>query len=66
MNDELVKRNFHAMSDGLKSVRNEIMELKEDNKRKDSIISELNIRVDMMQQQISTLFAKSMGNGITG
>jgi len=66
MNDELVKRNFHAMSDGLKSVRNEIMELKEDNKRKDSIISELNVRVDMMQQQISTLFAKSMGNGITG
>ncbi len=64
--DELTKRNFHAMSDGLKSVRNELMEVKEDNKRKDSIISELNVRVDMMQQQISTLFAKSMGNGITG
>ncbi len=63
--DELSKRNFHTLSEGLKSVRDEIMEVKEDNKRKDSIIAQLNIRIDTLQQQVSVLFAKSMGSGTT-
>jgi len=63
--DQLTQRNFHTLSDGLKSVRDEIMTMKEDNKRKDGIIAQQNIRIDTMQQQVSILFAKSMGSGST-
>ena len=63
--EELVKRNFHTMSDGLKSVRDEVMDLKEDLKRKDAIISQLSVQQQVMQQQLSVLFAKTMGSGST-
>ena len=65
MNDNLIGRNFHTLSDGLKSVRDEVMELKEDLKRKDGIIAQQNIRLDAMQQQMSILFAQSIGSGST-
>ena len=65
MNEELIKRNFHALSDGLKSVRDEVFQLKEDLKRKDAIISQLSIQQQTMQQQLSILFAKSIGSGST-
>ena len=63
--DELTKRNFHAMSEGLKAVRTQVDELKEDLKRKDGIISQLSIQQQTMQQQLAVLFAKSMGPGST-
>ena len=53
------------MSDGLKSVRDEVMDLKEDLKRKDAIISQLSVQQQVMQQQLSVLFAKTMGSGST-
>ncbi len=65
MNDNLIDRNFHTLSDGLKSVRDEVMELKEDLKRKDAIIAQLSIQQQAMQQQVSVLFAKTMGSGST-
>ena len=65
MNEELIKRNFHALSDGLKSVRDEVFQLKEDLKGKDAIISQLSIQQQTMQQQLSILFAKSIGSGAT-
>ncbi|MCD6435438.1 MAG: hypothetical protein J7L15_03540 [Clostridiales bacterium] len=63
--DELTTRNFHTMSEGLKSVRNETDKLKEDLKRKDAIISQLSTQQQTMQQQLSVLFAKTMGSGST-
>ena len=63
--DELVKRNFHTLSEGLKSQRVEIEKLQEDGKKKDAIISQLSTQQQTMQQQISTLFAKLMGSGAT-
>jgi len=63
--DALTTRNFHAMSEGLKDVRAESEKLKEDLKRKDAIISQLSTQQATMQQQISILFAKSMGSGTT-
>ncbi len=63
--DELTTRNFHAMSEGLKSVRAETDKLKEDLKRKDAIISQLSVQQQTMQQQVSVLFAKAMGSGST-
>ena len=65
MNDNLIERNFHALSDGLKSIRDEVMQLKEDLKRKDAIIAQQNIKLDTLQQQVSVLFAKSIGSGST-
>ena len=63
--DELTTRNFHAMSEGLKAVRTETDKLKEDLKRKDAIISQLSVQQQTIQQQLSVLFAKSMGSGST-
>ena len=63
--DELTTRNFHTMSEGLKAVRAETDKLKEDLKRKDAIISQLSTQQQTMQQQLSVLFAKSMGSGST-
>ena len=63
--DALTTRNFHAMSEGLKNTRSEIDKLKEDLKRKDAIISQLSIQQQAMQQQVSILFAKSIGSGTT-
>lgn len=63
--DDLTNRNFHAMSDGLKDVRNKVDLMKEDLKRKDAIISQLSIQQQTMQQQLAVLFAKTMGSGST-
>ena len=63
--EELVNRNFHAMSEGLKAVRTQVDELKEDLKRKDGIISQLSTQQQVMQQQLAVLFAQSMGSGST-
>lgn len=63
--DELTKRNFHAMSDGLKDLRSELDLIKEEGKKKDAIISQLSTQQQTMQQQLSVLFAKTMGSGST-
>lgn len=63
--DELTKRNFHALSDGLKDCRSQIDALKEDGKRKDAIIAQQNLRIDSMQQRVNVLYVKTIGSGAT-
>ena len=65
MNEKLISRNFQALSQGLKDQREEISKIKEESKRKDAIIAEQNTRLNLMQQQVSILFAKTMGTGAT-
>lgn len=65
MNEKLISRNFQALSQGLKDQREEIAKIKEESKRKDAIIAEQNTRLNLMQQQVSILFAKTMGTGAT-
>ena len=62
---EVVKRNFEAMSQGLKSQREEIALLKSENKVKDNRISMLENRIMGIEQRLAVVFAKSMGNGAT-
>ena len=63
--DELTKRNFHTMSEGLKDCRTRLDEVVAEGKKKDAIISQLSTQQQTMQQQLSVLFAKSMGSGAT-
>ena len=63
--DELTKRNFHAMSEGLKAQRDETDILKEELKKRDAIIGQLMERLNGMEQRLAVVFAKSMGAGST-
>ena len=65
MTDNLIGRNFHALSEGLKDLRTQIEELKEDGKRKDGIIAQQNLRIDSMQQRVNILYVKTIGSGAT-
>ena len=62
---EVIKRNFEAMSQGLKSQRAETDKLKQDSKAKDARISQLESQIISMNQRLSIVFAKSMGSGAT-
>lgn len=63
--DELTKRNFEALSQGLKMLRDDLDNVKEENKKKDAIISNLNNDIMLLKQQNAILFGKIAGSGST-
>ena len=63
--DELIARNFQALSQGLKDQREELRVLKEEVNSKGAEIAELRIRLDQALQRLNIVFAKSMGSGST-
>ncbi len=63
--DALTQRNFHAMSEGLKDVRQKLVDAEANDKKKNAIITELNSKVIMLEQRVNIMFAKSMGSGST-
>lgn len=63
--DELTKRNFHTLSDGLKDLRAQVDDLKAAGIKKDATIQQLMSQQQTMQQQLSVMMAKFMGSGAT-
>ena len=65
MNEQLITRNFQAMSEGLKAEREEMAKLRADGIIKDNRISALEQRLIGVEARLAIVFAKSMGSGAT-
>lgn len=64
--DELSKRNFGALSEGLKQLRSDMSQLKIEVKQKDEHIAQLQQDLNAMQVQIGQMTARFTGTGPTG
>ena len=63
--DELSKRNFHALSEGLKEQRSKTSELTKQINNYTQVVGQLQVQVQSLQSQVGILLAKQMGNGRT-
>jgi hypothetical protein len=63
--DELSKRNFTALADGLQSQRDENSRQAAKIVQLESLVVELRQDIEMLRGQVSVLMAKGMGTGPT-
>jgi len=63
--NELTKKNFLAMSEGLKALRSEISELKIEKREQDEQIGQLRTELNSMKSKQGIMMAKLHGTGAT-
>lgn len=63
--DELTKKNFLAMSEGLKALRTEVSELKKTLVTQNEQIQQLKSELESIKQSNNILLAKHRGTGPT-
>jgi len=63
--NEVTKRNFNALSEGLKQLRAEMQEVKKDSVRKDEQIQQLKAELGNLTGLYGRMMARTQGTGAT-